>query len=248
MTLDKNLKYLLGNSRSWKILGNPVLLKQNTYSYLNIFLYLEVVFSFEKQKDCRKWSPHWFSLNPKAPSKHKQLQGVLGLWGILRPDLFLRSSWVFFFISNLTTLQTSSDGCLFVSSIQGMQCENHNPPYAERKLLMRTTLWGCKLWYGDIVYKSWKKGRWKYLDVIFHFSSLRFCGQVKTKTHSSIVSHIYSDTIHEFQATECRNKCCRFMFQALNKATPCTVTANTPCSTDVWQVSYYIPVPIMRWN
>lgn len=101
-----------------------------------------------------------------------QLQSKWSFWAQTTPGGFsfvgyiearlVVTLYLFFSMSNSTTLQTSSDGCLFfVSSIQGMQCENHNPPYAKCKRLMRNTLWGCKLWYGDIVYTSWTKRRWK---------------------------------------------------------------------------------------
>lgn len=127
-----------------------------------------------------------------------------------------------------------------------MQCENHNPPYAERKLVMRTILWGCKLWYGYIVYKKMKN----ILTSYFISAAKHFVAKWKKKKQFYSLTYLkWHSPWTGFQTAECRKMyVCRFTFQTINKRTPCPVTANTPCLADVWQVSHYTPVPIMKWN
>lgn len=146
--------------------------------------------------------------------------------------------YLFFSTSNSTTLQTFSDGRLF----------NFIHPF--RECNVRTTIH-----HMQSVNCWWET---HFEDANSGMATLFTTVEQKNKMKSVLTSYLISAAKHfvvkwkqkrfysvntswtELQATERRNKCmfAGLWFQAINKAIPCTVTANTPCCADVWQVSH----------
>lgn len=161
---------------TWKILPHDQLrLKKNkTNKIMGTFSpHLEVMCFPFRAESGRKWS------------EHKQLRGAWVLWGVSRPDLFLHSA-CFLSTSNPTAGKHPLMGVFLFLHPGNVRTTNHRK---QRERLMRNTLWGCRLWYGEIVYKSWTKRRRKnVLMSYFIGADEHFVAEWKQK-HSSMVSH-----------------------------------------------------------
>ncbi len=118
MTLDADLKYLLKNSWFWEFLTKSRE-DQSKYNYLNVFFtFGSAAFSFE---NCLGLV---FKRRQKMVTTLNQLQPKCSLWAQITPGGFSFAGYIearlvfslhifLFSTSNWTTLQTTSDGCVF---------------------------------------------------------------------------------------------------------------------------------------